>query len=222
MKQKLILLIAFAFFAFSSFSQNKFTELLLKIDKDLELLSEKYPQENISLLTDKQEYYTGENIFLSSFLTINGKASPLSKTVYIELGDYSGKIIEKKMLAVEKGISNALITVAPNLSSGPYVINAYSLWMKNTPKLIAQKQIFVIGQDYVTKPFVLQDNNGSIDKVTFLPEGKGWVNNTQQNFILQLLIFNNDKAFSNYFSRGIKLYSLPNKLFKIATKSANS
>lgn len=187
MKQNYYLTLCLLLLTTIVFGQNKFNDLLLKIDKDLEMLGEKYPREAISLLTDKQEYYLGDNIFLSAFLTINGKQSPLSKTIYIELGDYSGKILEKKMLSAEAGIASAMINISPDWPSGPYVMNAYSLWMKNTPELIAQKQVVIIGQDYVTKPFLLHQKNAPISIVRFEPEGHSWVANSAQNFVVQIV-----------------------------------
>ena len=172
---------------FSAASQNNFKDLVLKIDKDLEGFSEKYPQETVSILSDKQEYFAGENIFASCFVNINGNQSFLSKTLYIEFGDESGKIIEKKMLAVEKGLSNAVISIPVNLTSGVYFMNAYSLWMKNAPELIAQKPIVVLGSDYVSKPFILQNNSNDIKNVVFIPESNAWIEGQPQNFVLQLL-----------------------------------
>jgi hypothetical protein len=174
-------------FSFSAVSQNNFNDLVLKIDKDLESFSEKYPQETVSILTDKQEYFAGENIFVSCFVNINGRQSFLSKTLYIELGDESGKIMEKKMLAIEKGHSNAIISIPIDLTSGVYFMNAYSLWMKNAPELIAQKPIVVLGPDYISKPFILQNNSSDIKNVVFIPESNSWSEGQSQNFILQLL-----------------------------------
>ena len=154
---KVKLLLPALLFSVSCFSQKDFNTLLLKIDNELESHSEKFPVEHIGLLSDKQEYLAGENIYLSCFLQVNGKPSFLSRTVYVEFGDASGKIIDKKMVSVEKGASHVVMPVPLNLSSGVYWINAYSLWMKNFPEKIAQKPIVVLNADYAREPFFVPE-----------------------------------------------------------------
>src|SRR5436190_7221612 len=154
MKPKFLLLV-FSFLCLRGLSQRQFSELALKIDKDLEAGSDKFPRETIGVLSDRQEYFAGDNILLSLFVNINGKPGDLSRTAYVEFGDYEGNIIDKKMLAVEKGTAQTIISIPLTLPSGMYVINAYTLWMKNTPQLIAQKQVLVINSDYLSKPFLL-------------------------------------------------------------------
>ena len=186
-----LFLLALSLLCLRSFAQQQFTDLVLKIDKDLETHSEKFPRETMGLLSDKQEYFAGDNILLSCFVNINGKQGDLSRTAYVELGDYTGKIIDKKMLAIEKGAAQTIISIPLTLPSGIYVINAYTLWMKNTPELIAQKQVLVINSDYVSKPFLLKNNETPVSKVVFQPEANSWADGIEHNFNLQLLDKNN-------------------------------
>ena len=183
---KVKLLLPALLFSVSCFSQKDFNTLLLKIDNELESHSEKFPVEHIGLLSDKQEYLAGENIYLSCFLQVNGKPSFLSRTVYVEFGDASGKIIDKKMVSVEKGASHVVMPVPLNLSSGVYWINAYSLWMKNFPEKIAQKPIVVLNADYAREPFLFRSEKQALANAEWQAEGNSWVEGEEKLFVLRL------------------------------------
>ncbi|MEJ7821689.1 MAG: hypothetical protein WKF85_05165 [Chitinophagaceae bacterium] len=169
---------------------NKFQALLFQIDKDLETHAEKFPEERIFLLTDKEEYLAGEIIFISCFLNINGQPSNLSRTLYIETGNEFGKIIDKKMLRVEKGMTLTSFQIPVSFTSGNYTLNAYTLWMKNNLGTIAQKPVVVINKDYLSNPFRFKSISNKASQILIEPESHVWLENVPNNFSVQLL---NDK-----------------------------
>ncbi|NII29051.1 hypothetical protein HB364_28490 [Pseudoflavitalea sp. X16] len=171
--------------------QHSFEKPLLSIDSSLQQYDEAYPRENIFLVTDKKEYVAGETVWLNSFISVHQQPTFLSKTVYIELANYDGKVIEKKMLPVVNGTSAVNIKIPDTVSSGAYIINAYTLWMKNMPATIAQTQVFVIGDDYAAKPFRLQKQESVCAKVIIQPEGGVWGEGIENNFLVRLTGKNN-------------------------------
>ena len=93
-----------------------------------------YPQEKVFLQTDKSHYLSGETIWMKTWVTSDGLPSFLSRILYIDIVDFTGKVILKKMFHLDNASSTAAdFDIPRNLTSGNYSINAYTLWMKNFP-----------------------------------------------------------------------------------------
>ncbi len=93
---------------------------------------ERYP-ESIYIKTDRDIYITGEMVWFkihkSSGLT--GKPLDLSRIVYVELLDRSGNPVNQIKFNV-KGTSGAAgFRLSDTLSTGSYLLRAYTFWMLN-------------------------------------------------------------------------------------------
>ncbi len=96
--------------------------------------SGKIQQELIYLHLDNNSYYRGDRIFFACYLVTSGKLEPstLSRTVYVELLNPNGKIIDRCVLKAEDGrCHGSLIADETPFYSGYYEIRAYTKYMLN-------------------------------------------------------------------------------------------
>lgn len=91
------------------------------------------PQEKIYVHIDRLQYFSGETIWLKSYLVegSNHEASQLSGTIYVELINDSKEVVSQIKQRVVQGSANGSIVLPDTLSSGNYVIRAYTNWMRN-------------------------------------------------------------------------------------------
>lgn len=98
------------------------------------LNSGKIQQEMIYLHLDNTSYYRGDRIFFACYLVTSGQLKPsnLSQTVYVELLNPNGKIIDRCVLKSEDGRCNGSLLVDETpFYSGYYEIRAYTRYMLN-------------------------------------------------------------------------------------------
>lgn len=172
-------------------AQHDFQGTILTIDSLLQEAAEKYPQERIITVTDKQEYLAGETIWAAIYLYAGSEPSFISKTVYAELVSPAGKIIAKKMLHAENGFAHVDITIPGATPSGVYALNVYTQWMKNFSSPVCQLPVFISGHDYINSPFVFSFRDEAVSKAEIIPEGGSLVPGTAANFTIRLSGKNN-------------------------------
>ncbi|MFV0605410.1 MAG: hypothetical protein ACK5NK_06160 [Niabella sp.] len=126
------------------------------------------PQEKIFLQTDKNQYIAGESIWMKAWCVLDGTPSKLSKILYIDLVNEKGSVVLKKMYELDSGSTGANFDLPPEIPTGNYSINSYTLWMKNFPKFIFKKTIAVFGTDYAEKKPPERKNTIACK---FFPEG---------------------------------------------------
>lgn len=96
--------------------------------------SGKIQQEMIYLHLDNTSYYSGDSIFFACYLVTSGKLLPsnLSQTVYVELLNPSGKVINRCVLKSENGRCHGSLPANETpFYSGYYEIRAYTRYMLN-------------------------------------------------------------------------------------------
>ena len=71
----------------------------------LDQFSQNLPQEKVYLHFDNSTYYQGDDIWFSCYLVASGfhRTSTLSTTLYVELLNPGGEVIDKQTLKVENG-----------------------------------------------------------------------------------------------------------------------
>jgi hypothetical protein len=114
----------------SSFQENSFIDrLVLVLDK----YTQEFPQEKVYVHFDKPYYTAGETIWFKTYLVAGSfhQPSPLSKTIYFELINKNKAILFARKLLSDTGFSHGEIFLPDTLSSGNYVVRAYTSWMKN-------------------------------------------------------------------------------------------
>lgn len=133
--------IALLFVAVLIFS-NSFAQ---KYDSVLQILDTRYPQEKVYLHYDKSFYNPGETIWFKAYLFTANMPSQISKTLYADLLDEKGKIIERKSAPVVMSSASAAFDLSATLTSPTVYVRVYTDWMLNfDTSFIYQKPIPIV------------------------------------------------------------------------------
>ncbi len=92
---------------------------------------EKYPQEKIYIHYDKPYYLAGETIWFKAYITSSNQPTTISKTLYAELLDEKGTILEKKVMPIIAGGAAADFTLPAKINDHKYFVRSYTAWMLN-------------------------------------------------------------------------------------------
>jgi hypothetical protein len=116
-----------------------------KIDSLLQVLDARYPQEKLYLHYDKDYYNPGETVWFKAYLFAGNVPSQISTTVYAELIDENGKVIERKTAPVVMSSAAAAFDLSEKLTSSTVYIRAYTDWMLNfDTSFLYQKAIPIV------------------------------------------------------------------------------
>ena len=100
-------------------------------DSVLNKLDSEYPQEKVYLHFDKSAYNPGETIWFKAYLFAANYPSDISKTLYAELLDEKGKLIQRKSLPVFRFSAAAAFDIPADFNSSVIYVRAYTRWMLN-------------------------------------------------------------------------------------------
>jgi hypothetical protein len=103
----------------------------LSVESALKTYYKKYPLEKIYVQTDKQVYSIGQTIWYKVYSTVYGSPATLSKIVYVQLVNRSGKIIAQSKLPLVEGKTNGDIQIPDTLQSNIYQLRCFTSWMLN-------------------------------------------------------------------------------------------
>ena len=96
--------------------------------------SQNIPQEKVYLHFDNTSYYQGDNIWFKCYVVTSGlnQLNPLSKTLYVELLNPGGEIVDKRILKIENGqcYGEFSLNHLP-FYSGFYEVRAYTKYILN-------------------------------------------------------------------------------------------
>ncbi len=124
-------------------------------------------QEKLFIQTDRQIYITGEQVWVKvyKFDRLTGLPSDISKVIYLELIDRSDNPVNRIRIS-SPGIAGASVfTLSDTLSSGNYMIRAYTKWMLNySEDLFAYGTITVINPFKKIDQLVLKPGTDSVRK----------------------------------------------------------
>ncbi len=98
----------------------------------LHSFSEYIPQEKVYLHFDNTSYYRDDNIWFKCYVVTSGQhqLSRLSKTLYVELLNPGGEIVDKRILKIENGQCHGNFTLNQlPFYSGFYEVRAYTKYM---------------------------------------------------------------------------------------------
>ena len=121
--RKIILTISISIFCFCAHSQ--------RYDSLLQKLSTEFPQEKLYLQFDREIYNAGETIWFKAYLFSGSNRSQISKTLYAELIDETGKVLERKTAPIFISGAAAAFDLPMGLTSSIVYIRAYTKWMLN-------------------------------------------------------------------------------------------
>ena len=96
--------------------------------------SQYIPREKVYLHFDNTSYYQGDNIWFKCYVVTSElhESTQLSKTLYVELLNPGGEIIDKRVLKIENGQCHGDFTLGQlPFYSGFYEVRAYTKYMLN-------------------------------------------------------------------------------------------
>lgn len=108
-----------------------FSILRAQYDSVLNILDSKYPQEKLYLHFDRPYYNPGETIWFKTYIFSANLPSLISKTVYADLIDEKGTVIERKIAPVVMSSAAAAFDLPANITSSTVYVRAYTDWMLN-------------------------------------------------------------------------------------------
>ena len=109
---------------FTSLQAQHFDSLLIKLATD-------YSQEKMYLHFDRPIYNPGETIWFKAYLFTENNPSAKSKTLYTELLDARGNIIQRKSSPIFLSSAASSFDVPLTINSGVVYVRAYTTWMLN-------------------------------------------------------------------------------------------
>ena len=147
------------------FSQQLFSQQLKDKAGDS---SVKNFKEELFVRTDRDMYITGEQVWFKVY-ELNGLThtpSDLSKVVYLEMLDKNNFPLKQIKVKTEKSTGSSSFILPENISSGNYIIRAYTNWMKNFPTdQFFYKTISVINPfesiDHLKLPSAIKNNDST-------------------------------------------------------------
>jgi hypothetical protein len=144
------------------------------IDSLLDILDTKYVQEKIYMQMDKSYYNAGETIWFKAYLSADNLPGPISKTLYAELIDEKGMILQQKMMPIIQSGASSNFDLPDSVNYTKLYIRAYTTWMLNfDSSLLYLKPIQIIPNKTLVKKTAIP----VIYSLQFFPEGGDLVNN---------------------------------------------
>lgn len=137
-------------------------------DTVLNRLNTYYPQEKIYIHYDRPYYNTGETIWFKAYLFCRNQPSAISTTMYAELLDHDGKVMERKILPVVHSSAAASFDLPDSMPGNQVTVRAYTAWMLNfDSSFLYQKSIHIVQPGAVSRA----DKAPSATSLRFFPEG---------------------------------------------------
>ena len=144
------------------------TTLPSQISAGIKKWDQENPQEKIYLQTDRSHYFAANKIWFKVWTFIDQQPAFLSRIVYTDLINDSGRVLLKQMHELDSlGTSAGYIELPSDLKSGNYIVRCYTLWMLNYPSFLATESIYVYNIDYKAKTNAVKPSL----YMQFFPEG---------------------------------------------------
>jgi hypothetical protein len=146
-----------------------------KPEELLSAWSAKSPIEKTYLHFDRDNYIAGEEVWFKAYLYSDFYPDTISTTLYVELVNESSVILDRRIVPVFWGAARGQINIPDSLTSGSYIIRAYSATMLNHAEdFIFKRSVFIYGK----KNNVPDAGAPEIKRVRieFFPEGGNLVN----------------------------------------------
>ena len=165
------------------------------------------PREEIYVHSDREDYISGEDMWLSIYLIDRQSLKPStdSKIAYFELLNPGNRPIVQRRVLLNKGFGPGQINLPDTLSTGTYTIRAYTNWMKNfLPNNCFTKNIQIYNA-FSTKTFkgkqktdnIIKENSTAQDYPSLSNTGLTFKVNNLQADVLDLVVLTDEKYRSD-------------------------
>tara|TARA_R110002072_G_scaffold303043_2_gene491840 strand:+ start:655 stop:3087 length:2433 start_codon:yes stop_codon:yes gene_type:complete len=144
------------------------------------------PREKVYIHIDRDDYAAGETIWLKAYLTAGPyhEASLLSNTIYVELINSSGEVIQQHQLFSPEGFAAGQLELDESLPTGNYLIRSYTNWMRNADEAyFFHKQVKIWNEKTQSQEQLTQ---GNLD-IQFFPEGGSLVEGIMSKVVFKAI-----------------------------------
>lgn len=153
--------------------------IVIAQDKKLEELKTQFEayqinhlNEKVFIHTDKSFYLAGETVWFKAYVVdcFFNRPLALSKVLYIEIIDKNLKPILQTKVTLDSAMGNGSIAIPISITSGNYILRAYTQWMKNFSADYYYEQSIAIVNTVREMPLPADSPSKKID-FQFFPEG---------------------------------------------------
>jgi len=182
------------------FSRQSYSQQLIDKTSDSDIRNFK---EEIFVRTDRDIYISGEEVWFKAY-TLNGLANTqddISKVVYLELLDKNNFPLRQVKVKIEKSSGSSSFILPDNISSGNYLIRAYTNWMKNfSTDEFFYRTISVINPFESIDHLKIPPDNKSSDSVNAIAgaQQQGSIYDIEGNQIIKRFSAGDNKKVINY------------------------
>jgi hypothetical protein len=110
-------------------------QTIQQVSKKLTLYEEKYPEESVYLQTDRNTFAPGDILWFSAYITqeLGNRPGSTSRDLFVALVDRDSLEVLHTINPISHNKSIGSIDIPEQLTSGHYLLVAYTSWMKNMP-----------------------------------------------------------------------------------------
>jgi hypothetical protein len=158
------------------------------IRMDLEKYYQTNLQEKIFVHTDRSFYQCGEIIWFKVYLVNASTNQPLSldKVAYVEILDQSNQPVLQGKIAMKGGQGSGSFLLPSSISTGNYLLRAYTNWMKNySAEQFFEKNISIINPSKGLDTTAIHQHR--MYSASFFPEGGNLVNGLQSTVAFKVM-----------------------------------
>lgn len=155
-----------------------------RVEQALETLSEKYPQEKMYLLYDKESYLAGEHIWFNAFVFEGYNRSLISTHLTLELYNSKKILIARKQVPLFEGEGQGSFTLSDSLPEGIYHIRGFTQWMLNFKEEFQYLHTFRVYN--TSSPQKLVPDTLSAWSVAAFPEGGTFIEGVSNRVAIRL------------------------------------
>lgn len=140
----------------------------VQVDSMMELYSERFPVEKMHIHFDKSVYNKEETIWYKIYLLSGTELSLISKHVYVEWYDTTGKMIKQTVTPLFQSSAKGAFELPADYTGNFIHIKAYTRWMLNDDPAFLYERDLVINNNTLParKPVVIPRT-----RVDLFPEG---------------------------------------------------
>lgn len=135
---------------------------------NLENIATNFPQEKIYIHYDKSSYNAGEVIYYKAYLAEGINASAISKTLYVDFVDSTGRLMQHQVIPIEQAGASGSFEIPYKYTADRVSIKAYTRWMLNFDSSFLYQKGIQINQ---AKKFKKTPPPTQSVSLQFFPEG---------------------------------------------------
>ncbi len=154
---------------------------------DFNAIKDEPIQEKVFVHTDKDFYLDGEILWFKLYDVSADSLKPLnlSNIAYVEILNTQQKPVLQATIALNNGSGNGSFYLPSSITSGNYILRAYTNWMKNfNADKYFQKTITIVNTLMQIKK--IEDKDSDNYQIDFFPEGGNFVTNIESKLAFKI------------------------------------